>query len=105
MTTLRELPSVEQILQTQTAAQLIAQFGRPLTLDAIHFTLDRIRARFKAGEITALPLRDLILVQVESTLSAWTQPTLVPVINASGVILHTNLGRAPLSASAIHAMD
>lgn len=105
MTTLRDLPSVDQILQTQAAAQLIAQFGRPLTLDAIHFTLDRIRARFKAGEITALPLRDLILVQVEATLNAWIRPTLLPVINASGVILHTNLGRAPLSTSAIHAMD
>jgi L-seryl-tRNA(Ser) seleniumtransferase len=105
MTTLRELPSVEQLLQTKAAAELIAQFGRPLTLDAIHFTLDVIRARFKSGEITALPLRDLILVQAESTLSAWTKPTLMPVINASGVILHTNLGRAPLSAAAIHAMD
>ncbi len=105
MTTLRELPSVEQLLQTQAAAQLIAQFGRPLTLDAIQYTLEVIRARFKSGEITALPLRDLILVQAESTLSAWTKPTLMPVINASGVILHTNLGRAPLSASAIHAMD
>jgi L-seryl-tRNA(Ser) seleniumtransferase len=105
MTTLRELPSVEQLLQTKAAAELIAQFGRPLTLDAIHFTLDVIRARFKSGEITALPLRDLILVQTESTLSVWTKPTLMPVINASGVILHTNLGRAPLSAAAIHAMD
>jgi L-seryl-tRNA(Ser) seleniumtransferase len=105
MTTLRELPSVEQLLQTKAAAELIAQFGRPLTLDAIQYTLDVIRARFKSGEITALPLRDLILVQTESTLNAWTRPTLIPVINASGVILHTNLGRAPLSASAIHAMD
>jgi L-seryl-tRNA(Ser) seleniumtransferase len=105
MTTLRELPSVEQLLQTKVAAELIAQFGRPLTLDAIQYTLNVIRARFKSGEITALPLRDLILVQTESTLNAWTRPTLIPVINASGVILHTNLGRAPLSASAIHAMD
>jgi L-seryl-tRNA(Ser) seleniumtransferase len=105
MTTLRDLPSVEQILQTQAAAKLIAQFGRPLTLDAIQFTLNVIRERFKSGEITALPLRDLILVQTESTLTVWMKPTLIPVINASGVILHTNLGRAPLSASAIHAMD
>jgi L-seryl-tRNA(Ser) seleniumtransferase len=105
MTTLRDLPSVEQILQTQTAAELIAQFGRPLTLDAIRFTLDAVRARFKSGEITALPLQDVILSQAQATLTAWTKPTLFPVINASGVILHTNLGRAPLSAAAIHAMD
>ena len=105
MTTLRSLPSVEQILQTEAAARLIVQFGRPLMLNAIRFTLDEVRARFKSGEITALPLQDLILIQTESTLTAWTKSTLLPVINAAGVILHTNLGRAPLSDASIRAMD
>jgi len=105
MTTLRNLPSVEQILQTEAAAYLIARFGRPLTLDAIRFVLDDIRARFQSGQITALPLTDLILAQTESQLTAWTKQTLLPVINTSGVILHTNLGRAPLSDAAIRAMD
>ncbi len=105
MTTLRSLPSVEQILQTETAAHLIARFGRPLTLDAIRFVLDDTRARFKSGLITALPLIDMLLAQAESQLTAWTKPTLLPVINASGVILHTNLGRAPLSDGTIRAMD
>lgn len=105
MTTLRNLPSVEQILQTQIAAELIARNGRPLTLNAIRSTLDEIRARFKTDPEPALPSIDLILAQTESTLSAWTKPTLIPVINASGVILHTNLGRAPLSDDAIRAMD
>ncbi len=105
MTTLRNLPSVEQILQTESAAHLIARFGRPLTVDAIRFILDETRTRFKSGLITDLPLTDLILTQTESTLTAWTKPTLIPVINASGVILHTNLGRAPLSDAAIRAME
>lgn len=105
MTKLRNLPSVEQLLQTQTAAELIARFGRPLTLAAIRGTLDEARARFKLNLEPALPSTELILAQAESTLSAWTKPTLQPVINATGVILHTNLGRAPLSAAAIHAMD
>ncbi len=104
-TTLRDLPSVEQLLQISTAEQLVKKFGRPLTLDAIRFTLDDIRARFKSGQVTALPLSDLILVQVRSTLIAWTKPTLLSVINASGVILHTNLGRAPLSNATLDAMD
>ncbi|NOT05577.1 MAG: L-seryl-tRNA(Sec) selenium transferase [Anaerolineales bacterium] len=105
MTKLRDLPSVEQLLQTQTAAELIARFGRPLTLTAIRSTLDEARARFKLNPEPALPSIDLILAQTESALAAWTKPTLVPVINATGVILHTNLGRAPLSAATIHAMD
>jgi L-seryl-tRNA(Ser) seleniumtransferase len=105
MTTLRELPSVEQLLQTEIAAELISQYGRPLTLDAIRSTLDGIRARFTSGEMTNLPGNDFILKQATSRLAEWTQPTLVGVINATGVILHTNLGRAPLSKATIHAMD
>ena len=105
MTKLRDLPSVEQLLQTQTAAELIARFGRPLTLTAIRSTLDEARARFKLNPESDLPSVELILAQTESTLTAWTKPTLVPVINATGVILHTNLGRAPLSEATIYAMD
>jgi hypothetical protein len=57
---------------------LIARFGRPLTLDAYaRFVLDDIRARFKLDPTIALPLPDLILAQADSTLSAWTRPTLV----------------------------
>lgn len=105
MTTLRDLPSVEQILQTQTAAELIASYGRPLTLTAIRFVLDETRARFKLDPEPALPTIDMLLAQTESQLFTWTKPTLIPVINATGVILHTNLGRAPLSDAAIRAMD
>ncbi len=105
MTTLRNLPSVEQILQTEAAAYLIARFGRPLTLDAIRFVLEDIRTRFQSKLITALPSTELILAQTESQLITWTKQTLLPVINASGVILHTNLGRAPLSDATIRAMD
>ena len=105
MKTLRDLPSVEELLQTKTAAELIARYGRPLTLTAIRETLDKIRARFSSGQITALPLYDLILTQTEALLSSWIKPTLRLVINATGVILHTNLGRAPLSDATIRAMD
>lgn len=105
MTTLRNLPSVEGLLQTETTARMIAQFGRPLTLDALRQTLDEIRARFKRDPETELPSTELILAQAESTLIAWTASTLHPVINATGVILHTNLGRAPMSEATIHAMN
>jgi len=105
MTTLRNLPSVEQLLQIESTAHLIARFGRPLTLDAIRLTLDDIRTRFKSGLLVDLPSTDFILTQTESYLTAWTNSTLHPVINATGVILHTNLGRAPLSDATIRAMD
>ena len=103
MISLRDLPSVEGLLHG--AGKLIDSYGRPLTLDAIRLTLDETRAHFKLDPESALPSIEVILAQAESHLSAWTQPNLVPVINATGVILHTNLGRAPLSNAALRAMD
>jgi L-seryl-tRNA(Ser) seleniumtransferase len=105
MNQLNNLPSVEQLLQTQTAAELIAAYGRPLTLDAIRVSLDEVRVRLKLDHQTDAPSIDLILTRAESNLFAWTATTLVPVINATGVILHTNLGRAPLSEATLRAMD
>src|SRR5512147_1191279 len=110
MTSLRDLPSVEQLLKN--ADQLINEFGRPLTLDALRSTLEEARARFKLALSRAegtkpevgLPSTENILTQAESHLTAWTKPSLLPVINATGVILHTNLGRAPLSHATIRAM-
>jgi L-seryl-tRNA(Ser) seleniumtransferase len=102
MTSLRDLPSVEQLLQVST--ELIDEYGRPLTLDALRLTLEEARARFKATPDAGLPSTDSILALAESHLTAWTIPTLLPVINATGVILHTNLGRAPLSIATVRAM-
>lgn len=103
MTSLRDLPSIDELLKY--ADHLVARFGRPLTLDALRLTLDETRARIKADGESALPSFDSILASAESHLSAWTRPSLAPVVNATGVILHTNLGRAPLSQSAIEAMN
>ncbi len=105
MNNLRTLPSIEQLLQTRRAADLIAVYGRALTLDALRSTLADVRARLKPDPEAAAPENDSILSDAESRLSAWTKPTLRPVVNATGVILHTNLGRALLSNAAVKAMN
>jgi L-seryl-tRNA(Ser) seleniumtransferase len=98
--TLRNLPAVEKLLQN--AEELIRAHGRPLVTQAIRESLEAIRVNVRAG--ASAPSNQEILVQAESRLAAWTRSTLEPVINATGVIIHTNLGRAPLSRSAIDAM-
>lgn len=100
MTTLRSLPSVDFLLK-QSAA-LVAEFGRPLTVQALRATLEAIRVDVQAGK--DVPSNEELLAHAASRLAGWTKPTLEPVINATGVILHTNLGRAPLSKSAMDAM-
>ena len=102
MTSLRDLPSIDQL--TQLATPLIEKFGRPLTLDVLRQTLDSARARFKLDPQADLPTTDRILAEAEIHLTSIMKSTLVPVINATGVILHTNLGRAPLSNATIQAM-
>jgi len=102
MTSLRDLPSVEQLLQNSN--QLLQEYGRPLTLEALRFTLEEARTRFKAAPDVGLPSTEVIVSQARFHLAAWTASSLLPVINATGVILHTNLGRAPLSRGTIQAM-
>ncbi len=106
---LRNLPSVEQLLQTQRAATLIAAYGRPQTLDAIRAVLADLRAQWGAEEEARaqgnLPDRLQILDLAGERLDGWMRPTLLPVINATGVVLHTNLGRAPLSRAAVQAVQ
>ena len=102
---LHGLPSVEHLLQTRLAAELIASYGRSSTLRAIRAVLDETRTHSIANESMTLPGREHILTDAAAMLEGWASPTLVPVINASGVILHTNLGRAPLSTAALKAME
>jgi len=87
------------------STDLIETYGRPLTLQALRGSLDDVRARFRLHPELALPSTEEILFRARSRLSVWTQPTLIPVINATGVIVHTNLGRAPLSKATIAAMQ
>jgi L-seryl-tRNA(Ser) seleniumtransferase len=101
MNDLRSIPSVDSLLQSQQGVEFIALFGRPLTLNAIRVTLDEIRKRY--AKKTVIPTDEKLLELVGKQLREWTLPTLRPVINASGVILHTNLGRAPLSQAAMQA--
>ncbi|MCC6147167.1 MAG: L-seryl-tRNA(Sec) selenium transferase [Anaerolineaceae bacterium] len=102
MNELSSLPSIEQLLQTRTAAELIAAFGRPLTLDAIRSVLSNIRSNYQ--EQGTIPLRGAILELAHEQLKDWASLTLLPIINATGVVLHTNLGRAPLSKAALQAI-
>ena len=103
MSSLRHLPSVDQILQEPEVSAWIAEYGRPLTLKAIRSSLDAARQDFKV--LKKLPAQTDLLQRAHILLQDWASPSLKPLINATGVILHTNLGRAPLSQAAIRAVQ
>jgi L-seryl-tRNA(Ser) seleniumtransferase len=102
MDSLRALPSVEKLLTHPQVEAWTGLYGRVLALEAVRSVLDSARAGFRSGE--PLPKEDGLLDGVQTRLEAWTAPTLRPVINATGVVLHTNLGRAPLSRAALEAI-
>lgn len=101
ITSLRDLPSVDQLLQAPQVQDWLAKYGRSLVLESIRKTLDQARLNFGQGK--PIPQQAEILTGIARVLEQWTTPTLIAVINAAGVILHTNLGRAPLSQSAMQA--
>jgi len=98
MSNARDLPAVDSLLQHRQAAELVADFGRTLTLTAIRAELAGLRSRILAGEQLSIPTDEVLLESVKKRLQNELRPTLLPVINATGVVLHTNLGRAPLGA-------
>ena len=100
--TLRDLPSVDRLISADDANELIAAYGRPLTLQALRVSLESARLAIQKGQ-DAPEDADLIS-GTRATLQSWLLPSLVPVINATGVIVHTNLGRSPLSADAQRAI-
>jgi len=90
---LRGLPSVDAVLGDERAAALLERHGRPATVDAIRAALADARRRGIAEEA------DELLTRAARQLDR--PPSLRPALNATGVIVHTNLGRAPLPAAAI----
>lgn len=101
--TLRDLPSVDRVLRAEGAEKLISAYGRSLTVQAVRASLEAARGSIQEGQTP--PNETELLAETGETLRAWLVPTLVPVINATGVVIHTNLGRAPLSKSAVQAMQ
>ena len=97
MDALRALPSVHQLLEAEPATTLIAAHGRPLVRFAVQRVLEEERRRAATNTSHARWAR------VEATIQGLRRSRLRPVVNATGVILHTNLGRAPLAAAAADA--
>ncbi|MEE8354128.1 MAG: hypothetical protein V3S10_06680, partial [Dehalococcoidales bacterium] len=98
----RNLPSVDQVLSLDSIRRLAEDHPHDLLADLVRESLEDARASITGGK--ACPSLDKIAAVVAGALDRLEQPSLRPVINATGVLLHTNLGRAPLSREAIAAI-
>ena len=103
MPDLRKIPQVDALLSHPGAQPLIAEAGRDLVATCVREATDEIRARMKSGETVPLD-EPSILASVSTRLEARRAPKLSRAVNATGVILHTGLGRAVLPKAALEAV-
>lgn len=103
MIDLRNLPSVDKLASHPQIIQLIETHGRKQVIAAIQATLEQIRQH--PEDETGTISEEEIAARSSLVIGAQSTPTLVRVINASGVVLHTNLGRSPLCRSALTAIE
>src|SRR5262252_10016204 len=104
MTDFRIIPSIEQLRQRDAMRALETRYGRNAVVDALREETGALRERLGSGAIAAVTVADAVDAierGVEARLRAAMRPSLVRVINATGVSVHTNLGRAPLSDAAL----
>jgi len=98
---LRALPQVQRLLEGPDAQPLIREFSRPAVTAALRATLDHVRATLRGGGVAPEPVA--LIAEAHRRLLEGRRPVLRRVINASGIVLHTNLGRAPLAPEAVEA--
>ncbi|HUK47407.1 MAG TPA: L-seryl-tRNA(Sec) selenium transferase [Terriglobales bacterium] len=104
----RELPAVDDLLREPAIAALVAEEGQPATTAACRAVLAHLRGEIAAGHLDSDRLRIAISgihAAIEAELARALGYSLKAVINATGVILHTNLGRAPLPIIALEHMS
>lgn len=109
---LRQLPSVDEVLRAQEIKSALGDYPRELVVETVRDALEKRRRAILAGDNQDpgpdLMVREKVIsqlgIEVAGILELQAKPNLRRVINATGVVLHTNLGRAALSSSAIEAV-
>jgi L-seryl-tRNA(Ser) seleniumtransferase len=99
-----KIPSVDRLLMTKTMEEVLTTYPKKLVLKAINQILDGLRTKIKRGDIVEegsdLSLES-VSSQVVKRLEVISRPSLRPLINATGIVVHTNLGRSILADSAL----
>jgi len=99
----RSLPSVDKLVSDKRIKELAEAYSHSLVVSLVRLLLDELRLSIVEGK--PCPPFEKIARLAQDKIEKLARPSLRPVINATGVIIHTNLGRAPLSSETIAAMD
>ena len=97
----RTIPAVSRLLTASAGAELVARYRRERVVEALRLVLEEVRR--VVGD-APVPADDELLARAAARLAAAAAPTPTRIVNATGVVLHTNLGRALLAEEAIAAL-
>jgi L-seryl-tRNA(Ser) seleniumtransferase len=102
---LREIPSIDHLLKHCRCEELLARYNREYVIEQCRAVIEQIRADIRQGKSRSQDLgEEAILERLAMRILLDSQPGHIRVVNATGTILHTNLGRALLSETAVEAM-
>lgn len=102
----RNLPSVSQLLEKAPLKKMVESVNHQVVVDGVRTFLDDFRSQVSAtAEEVIIPSAQELAEKIANWLESEEQPYLQPVLNGTGIILHTGLGRAPLAAAAVSAMQ
>ena len=102
---LRQLPAIEKLLNTQELRDLQGLYARPLVIETLRAVVSDIRNEILSGKHTQLPAQTEYSERTRQTIAARTRSRIRPVVNATGTVTHTNLGRSLLSDAACKAIQ
>lgn len=100
---LRKIPKIDQIL-SHHGWDLMKAYPQETAKDALREYIEELRAALKAGTLNTIPSIEMIISKAQTKAASMTAPTLKHVINGTGTIIHTNLGRSLLADTAIKAI-
>jgi L-seryl-tRNA(Ser) seleniumtransferase len=98
---LSKIPGVDVLLNSEQGVQLIKKFGHSQFVDFLRHHLAELRVQVRADPTLPIPATEDLLSQLEIAISEQNADSLKPVINLTGTIIHTNLGRSQLPQTAI----
>jgi L-seryl-tRNA(Ser) seleniumtransferase len=100
----KQIPKVDKILELPDTVVLMEKYGKIIVKTFINKILDEYRKKISIGEIEEIKIED-ILNKLNFSLKAYFSPKLKKLINGTGIILHTNFGRAPLSSKVLNNIE
>lgn len=101
---LKSIPNMDTLLEAAETKGLTSHYGRPQLLGILRKTVAEIRTEINTKTRSTPPTSEEIIHRTKNSLIEFNAPNLQPLINGTGIVIHTNLGRSPLADEAAKAM-